>query len=253
MQKVGVPIVTQLAQNLSITTLSGAQDHNLAIALGAGEVSLLELTNAYATFGATGLHQRAQFALRVIDKQEKDIPLKQPATHQAISPETAFLVSSILSDDRARAEIFGRSLTISHPAAVKTGTSQDYRDAWTIGYTPQVAVGVWIGNNDNKPMQALAGALGAAPVWKQIMEGRLKEQTMASFTPPTTIEEVTLCRRLTPSPTPDGQSSTEPPKVITYKEYFLAGTAPKSRCLPTTAGIVRSLTNPASDVVTQLH
>lgn len=227
MQKVGVKAVAQLAQALSITSLSETHDYNLALALGAGEISLLELTNSYATLAASGLHQPAQSIISISDKQEKKVKQESQQATQVVSPETAFLVSSILSDNQARAEIFGKSLTISRPAAVKTGTSQQYRDAWTIGYTPQLAVGIWIGNNDNKPMQALAGALGAAPAWKQIMETVLHDKTTVAFEAPPSIEQVTLCRRLNPSPQPDHAT---PPPVITYQEYFLAGTAPPNRC-----------------------
>ncbi|MBI3255620.1 MAG: penicillin-binding protein [Candidatus Andersenbacteria bacterium] len=254
MQKVGVKAVAEFAKALSVTSLSEANDYNLALALGAGEISLLELTNSYATFAADGLHLPAQAILSVTNKQDKTLDAFAAVAEQKISPGTAFLISSILSDNSARAEIFGRSLTISRPAAVKTGTSQNYRDAWTVGYTPQLAVGIWIGNNDNTPMQALAGALGAAPAWKNIMEANLKNQPVIAFEPPNTIEQITLCRRLNPSPTPE---QTAPPSFTTYKEYFLAGTAPKNRCASAprmpNPEIVRTISGPISNGVTTLH
>lgn len=258
MQKAGVTAVTQLAKALSITSLSQAQDHNLALALGAGEISLLELTNSYSTFAAVGNHLPAQAIISITDKQEQAVAMAKATPAQKVSPATAFLISSILSDNTARAEIFGRTLTISRPAAVKTGTSQNYRDAWTVGYTPQLAVGVWIGNNDNTPMQALAGALGAAPAWKNIMETTLTNHAILAFEPPQNIQKVTLCRRL--NPTPQTGEETPPPTVARYQEYFLAGSSPKNRCgqyiepqaTPKAPEIVQNLTPISNDAVT-LH
>jgi len=224
MQKVGVKTVAHIAQAFGITSLPPSEDYNLALALGAGGISPLELTNAYATLASGGTFKPPQSVVKIVGKKNQFVPWPSPKATQAISPETAFLVSSILSDNQARAEIFGRSLTISRPAAVKTGTSQEYRDAWTVGYTPQLAVGVWVGNNDNTPMRSLAGSLGAAPVWKQIMEKLHTDVPAVAFTAPGTIEQVTLCRKL-PETEENGT-----PQYISYKEYFLAGTQPVGRC-----------------------
>ena len=223
MQQVGVKTVAHMAQAFGITSLPPSEDYNLALALGAGGISPLELTNAYATLASGGHFKKPQSILKISDKRNQAIHLPIPKATQAISSETAFLVSSILSDNQARAEIFGRSLTISRPAAVKTGTSQEYRDAWTVGYTPQLAVGVWVGNNDNTPMRSLAGSLGAAPIWKQIMEKLHAEVPLVAFTAPSTIQQITLCRKL-----PETEDGT--PQYISYKEYFLTGTQPANRC-----------------------
>ncbi|MBI3420959.1 MAG: penicillin-binding protein 1C [Candidatus Sungbacteria bacterium] len=228
MQKVGVKTVAHIAQAFGITSLPPAEDYNLALALGAGGISPLELTNAYATLASDGQYKNPQSILNISDKRNQAIHLPSPKATQAISPETAFLVSSILSDNQARAEIFGRSLTISRPAAVKTGTSQDYRDAWTVGYTPQFTVGIWVGNNDNTPMRSLAGSLGAAPIWKQIMETLHANKPAVAFIAPSTIQQVTLCRKLAATQEADA------PKYISYQEYFLAGDEPKNSCYKTT-------------------
>lgn len=225
MSKVGVSRVVSLAEDLGLTSLPATQDYNLALALGAGEVSLLELTNAYAVFADQGQFLPTQTILSITDKQGQAVALPRHEKKQVVSSATAFLISSILSDNNARAEIFGRSLTINRPAAVKTGTSQNYRDAWTVGYTPELTIGVWIGNNDNAPMVAAAGALGAAPVWKQLMDSYLKNFLPVAFETPPTIQQITLCRSV---PTTEG----EPPKTVVTKEYFLAGVAPRSTCRP---------------------
>lgn len=221
MQKVGVRTVATLAQNVGITTLSESQDYNLALALGAGEISLIQLTNGYATLAAEGKYVPAQAILAITDKQDQLVTIATNQPKQAISPEVSFLISHILSDNRARSEMFGRTLTISRPAAVKTGTSQNYRDAWTVGYTPQLTVGVWIGNNDNKPMQSLAGALGAAPVWKNLMETLLDGQPHVAFAQPSTIAQSSLCAT---------KQKEGAPEVIRYREYFITGTEPRWRC-----------------------
>ncbi len=221
MQKVGVRTVAALAKSVGITSLSESQDYNLALALGAGEVSLTQLTNAYATLAANGQYLPAQAILGLSDKQDKPVPIFHSQPEQAISREATFLISSILSDNFARAEIFGRSLTISRPAAVKTGTSQNYRDAWTLGYTPQLTVGVWIGNNDNRPMNSLAGAMGAAPVWKNLMEKLLISQPIVAFEQPATITQASLCT---------AKQTENEIRLLSYKEYFVAGTEPRWRC-----------------------
>src|SRR4029077_6124996 len=105
----------------------------------------------------------------------------------------AYLISNILSDNRARAEEFGGALTISRIAAVKTGTTSDFRDALTVGYTPSLVVGVWVGNNDNSPMDNVAGSLGAAPIWRNVMEYYMEGSPIEQFTRPTFIVSETVC------------------------------------------------------------
>jgi membrane carboxypeptidase/penicillin-binding protein PbpC len=127
-----------------------------------------------------------------------------------------------LSDNQARAEEFGGALTIARPAAVKTGTTNDYKDALTIGYTPSLVVGVWVGNNDNTPMDNIAGSLGAAPIWRNLMTNFLSGTPIESFIKPASIVSIPLC--LTPGPI----SSTS---AIT--EYFIKGTQPQGCSTPT--------------------
>src|SRR5262249_22727683 len=105
---------------------------------------------------------------------------KQVKTTQAVSPQEAYLVTNILSDNEARKEIFGANnpLQLSRPAAAKTGTTENYKDSWTMGYTPALAVGAWVGNNDGEQMSKVAGADGAGPIWHNFFEGVFKSQAM---------------------------------------------------------------------------
>ncbi len=134
----------------------------------------------------------------------------------------AFLISSILSDNAARAEVFGNSLTLSRPAAVKTGTTDDYRDSLTIGYTPSLVVGVWLGNNDNTPMSRVAGSSGAAPIWRLLMERFLSGTPVERFQRPLGIVSETVCRSRGLKVNFATSSA--------YTEYFLAGTLPTENC-----------------------
>ena len=127
------------------------------------------------------------------------------------------MISSILSDNRARTESFGSALTITHTAAVKTGTTEEYRDALTVGFTPSLVVGVWVGNNDNTPMDYVAGSLGAAPIWRLLMYNFLLNTEFETFQKPTFVIAQTVC--INPS--------------LTYIEYFIAGTQPESCDKPT--------------------
>jgi membrane carboxypeptidase/penicillin-binding protein len=135
-----------------------------------------------------------------------------------MEPEITFLMSSILSDNRARAEAFGNALTISRPAAVKTGTTDEYKDAWTIGYTPSLVVGVWVGNNDHSPMDQVAGSLGAAPIWRSLMEEYHRGSPIADFRPPNGITRLAVCQ--------NGKEASNSAGL----EYFIPGTQPSGIC-----------------------
>ena len=144
-------------------------------------------------------------------------------------------ISSILSDNRARADTFGGALTLSRPAAVKTGTTDDYRDALTIGYTPSLVVGAWVGNNDRTPMDSVAGSLGAAPIWRQIMEYFLRGTTVEQFRKPAPIIQQLVCaQNIQPTQTEGDENTTQTATPSAYMEYFLPGTAPSQPCEVTT-------------------
>jgi len=137
--------------------------------------------------------------------------------------DASFLISDILNDESARAPIFGSSLnTNGYDVAVKTGTTDENRDAWTIGYAKQLAVGVWVGNNDNTVMNN-GGSGMAGPIWRAIMLAGLKGQTNQPFTAPSDLSKVTICRN-------SGLRSLGGGTEATYSEYFRAGTAPAGTC-----------------------
>ncbi len=207
LSRTGVARVADLARSFGISTIRPVETYNLSLALGAESISPVELTGAYATFASGGVRHSPTFFTAVHDKYNREVIFTQPAPQPVVSSQVAFLISSILSDNRARAEIFGTLLTISRPAAVKTGTSQDYRDSWTVGYVPQLAVGVWIGNNNNAPMTRLPGSIGAAPLWRDLMEHFTQGLPIQDFEPPIGVVKAPVC----------SSGSTE---------YFIAGTEP---------------------------
>lgn len=224
-QKVGVQTVLDKAKQAGITTLTQTADqYGLPLALGSGQVSLLEMTSAYTAFANQGQRNDPQIVMSITDKNKNQIYQEQPTPSTVFSPGTAFIISSILSDNSARAEIFGGSLTVSssRPVAVKTGTTDDYRDAWTIGYTPSLTIGVWIGNNDNTPMTSVAGSVGPAPIWLSLMRQLLTGTPIEHFQQPSTVVSHDVCRS-------DGSLAVTPGSN-TYNEVFLSGTLPTTTC-----------------------
>lgn len=217
MQKVGVANGVNFAKNtFGLTSLEDPSKYGLALVLGAAEIPLLEMTDGYATFADQGMYNPPTAILSIRDKYNNEVYKYTPSPQQQLDPGVAFLISSILSDNAARAEEFGNVLTISRTAAVKTGTTEDFRDALTIGYTPSITVGVWVGNNDNTPMDNIAGSLGAAPIWRQLMEEFLAGTPVERFSVPQNIIETRTCPyKATASPI----STTS-----AYPEFFLSGT-----------------------------
>ncbi len=222
MQKYGIDKSIQAAKNLGITTLDSSQNYGLALALGSGEVPLKEMTNAYAAFANQGQQFATSYISSVKDKFGKAIytPINKPK--QAVNKEGAYLISNILSDNNARAPIFGSSLTISgHTAAVKTGTTNENRDAWTIGYTPGLVMGVWVGNNDNTAMYN--GGVGmAGPIWRGAMTKLLSGTSNEQFVKPSSIVERNVCRSNGGLAIKSGSN--------TYSELFMAGALPTDTC-----------------------
>lgn len=164
--------VIAVAKRLGVTTLT-RNDYGLSLTLGGGEVTLLELSSAYATFASGGLKVTPHAITRILDYQGNLVyEYQATAAEQVIRPEHAYLISSILSDNQARSPAFGPDsvLNLPFPAAVKTGTTNDFRDNWTVGYTPNLVTGVWVGNADYTPMRGVSGVTGAAPIWAEFMK-----------------------------------------------------------------------------------
>lgn len=161
-----------MAERLGITSFT-RPDYGLSLTLGGGDVSLLELTSAYSVFANAGKKVAPVPILKIVDFQGNVVyEYQPPQAEQVIRPEHAFLMSSILSDNEARSWMFGRNSLLNLPfqVAAKTGTTNDFRDNWTLGYTPDLATGVWVGNADYTPMVNTTGLSGAAPIWSAFMQ-----------------------------------------------------------------------------------
>lgn len=199
---VGVPALLQVLNDVGISSLGDASNPNnfgLSLTLGAGEVYLLEWANAFATIGNGGTY-RPPYAIERIERDGQVIegyPYQVPAGVQALTPGHAYLMQSILSDKQARVPSFGENTPISppYPAGAKTGTTNDFRDNWTMGFTTEVAVGVWVGNTDNSPMLNVTGVTGAGPIWRGVMDAAaaLPEYAPAEFQRPPGVFPQTVC------------------------------------------------------------
>lgn len=187
-----------MARRLGISTLN-RPDYGLSLTLGGGEVTLLELTGAYATYANSGRRVPLVAITQILDYQGNLVYQHQPVVgEQVIRPEHAYLISDILSDNRARTPAFGSNSVLYLPfqVAAKTGTTNDFRDNWTLGYTPDVAVGAWVGNADYTPMQNISGVQGAAPVWSEFMQIAVQQLTGGQATPfsrPGGVVEKVIC------------------------------------------------------------
>ncbi len=222
LEHAGIPAFLDLAQRMGISTLT-REDYGLALALGSGEISLLEMVNAYAALDNGGLRLEPHIINRV-KTQDGDLLEDDTQTFaiQAISPEHAFLITSILSDYAARKPAFGRAARIlelpDRSVAAKTGTTNDWRDGWTIGYTPHLAAGVWVGNTDNSPMNKLSGVFTAGPIWNAFMKAAHKDLPAQQFVPPPGVVQLEVCADTGMLAGPDCQNR--------YLEYFKADQLP---------------------------
>ena len=208
LQFVGIDGLLKMSSRLGVESLVHPEQHcpdypydhplayGLALTLGGGEARLLEMAGAFAVFANLGVHVAPNPILRIEDGRENVIvDNSAPIPDRAISPEHAFLMTDILSDDRARCIEFRcpSVLELSRPAAAKTGTTNDFRDAWTVGYTPDLVTGVWVGNSDNSSMRDLPGASGAGPIWRDFMEGAHAGLPIRGFERPPGIVAQEIC------------------------------------------------------------
>lgn len=225
LNRIGMKSFLKVARDLGITTLTQEERYDLALTLGGGEVKLLDLTNVYASFAREGRYIEP-YAIQKIVRDDGRIMFthKDDQEVQALGKDgkqVAYLISNILSDPKARIPGFSEKnpLVLSRPAAVKTGTTTDWHDNWTVGYTTSYTVGVWVGNNDNHPMREITGVVGAGPIWNQFFEEFLKGKSRDEFARPDRIKEVEICQI-------SGQLPDDlcPEKSI---EIFIEGTEPK--------------------------
>lgn len=225
----GINNVLNLAESLGYTSLYPRNRFGLSLVLGGGEVQLLEHTNAYSAFARDGQISPIVSILKVEDKNGKIIEEYQPSSKKVLNSRVARMINSILSDNDARSFIFGTKNSLNlddRPVAAKTGTTNDYHDAWTMGYTPSLVTGVWVGNSNNKAMTGKAdGSVVAAPIWHDYMARVLGNTPVEVFKAPDeyktgkAILDGFLPSELVPIDISTGQaiSSSTPPELIGEK------------------------------------
>jgi 1A family penicillin-binding protein len=238
LDSIGVEAMTGLARRLGIATFDdpaviASERLGLAVTLGGGEVRLLELTTAYAAFANGGHAVQPVAVLRVEDTAGQVLWAPgQGLEKRVLDERVAYLISDILSDNVARIPSFGEGsvLELSHPAAVKTGTTTDFRDNWTVGYTAAgpaasprgLVVGVWVGNADSEPMREVSGISGAAPMWHDFMEVALRGRQPREFDRPKGLVEIEVCALSGLLPGPDCAHR--------VTDLFIQGTEPSETC-----------------------
>ncbi|MDY7080071.1 MAG: PBP1A family penicillin-binding protein, partial [Chloroflexota bacterium] len=208
LQFVGVSGLLEISERLGVESLVHPETHcpdypydqpphyGLALTLGGGEAKLLEMTGAFATFANGGARIPPNPILRIEDSRGNVlVDNSAPIGEQVISAQHAYLITSILADTQARCRAFHcpSILELGRPAAAKTGTTNDFRDALTIGYTPDLVTGVWVGNSDNSSMINLPGTAGAGPLWHDFMEAAHADLPVRDFVPPPGITEYEIC------------------------------------------------------------
>ncbi len=222
----GINAMMATASAMGITTWTDPSRYGLSLTLGGGEVTMYDETEAYGVFANQGYKVPLVSILKVTDKTGKVLeeynPPESPIFGKKVIPQAdAFIISDILADNGARAMEFGDNSQLYIPGKVvsaKTGTTNDFRDNWTFGYTPSYVVSVWVGNNDNSPMSYLAsGITGAAPIWHDIMSYLLKNKPPQPYSQPSDVVRKEVCA--VTGLMPDG-------KCPTRIEYFVKGTEP---------------------------
>lgn len=235
-----IPAVKMLAANsveamvatasaMGITTYQDPKNYGLSLTLGGGEVRMVDMAVAFGVFANNGLRVDLTPILKIEDYQGNvlesiDLETEQPSGEKAISSEVAYLISHILLDNNARVGAFGSQSELvirDHTVSVKTGTTDDLRDNWTIGFTPSYLVATWVGNNDNSPMNPwiVSGVSGAAPIWHDIMTYVLKDQPDEWPKKPDTIVGLQVCNITGLRPNPESPCETR-------YEYFIKGQEP---------------------------
>ena len=193
---VGIDNMIDMAEKMGISSFKDRSRYGLALTLGGGEVQLLELTGAFNVFPAKGIYRRPTPLVEVKDSQGHVLyKWNDTGGTRAMGEDVAFLISDILSDDGARSEVFGFGSLLSipgHQVGVKTGTTDDKRDNYALGFTPSVTVGVWVGNNNNDKMNPYiaSGITGATPIWNRFMKDFLKDKPSERFEQPKGMEKI---------------------------------------------------------------
>jgi len=213
---IGIPTMVELGKKMGISTWKEPENYGLAITLGAADVKITDMAVVYGVLANQGERVNLNPILKITDTQGNILEEKKIEKNRILDPGVAFIISDILSDNQARSMEFGTNSPLvipNHTVSVKTGTSDNKRDNWTIGYTPSHLVAVWVGNNDNSPMnQSLAsGITGAAPIWHRIMEKLISPKPNEKMLVPENIIQKSCLGR---------------------NEYFIKGTENFVNCIP---------------------
>lgn len=248
LQHVGIEDTINLAQRLGITSLGEAGQYDLSLVLGGGQISLLELSTAYAALANNGYYTGHMSIVDIHDadnhllyKTDSNPPL------QILDPRVVWLVSDILSDDSARSTGFGlnSTLKLDRTAAVKTGTTTNFHDNWTIGYTPDLVVGVWVGNSGYEAMHDVTGLTGAAPIWYEVIRGLLQGRPDHPFARPDGLTQAEVCDLSGLLPTSACPN--------THREWFITGTEPTQTDTVYQQVWIDALTNALADDSTPIE
>lgn len=183
----GIDNSIRTAERMGITTLTSAEQYGLTLVLGGGEVTLLDLTSAYSAFANDGVRNPSTAILHVEDSGGSVLEEYRESSARVLDPQVARQINDVLSDNAARTPEFGAASPLYFPGydvADKTGTTNDFRDTWIVGYTPGVAMGTWAGNNDNSPMVKKIAAFIVAPMWHEVMQYALEKYSSDTFVPP---------------------------------------------------------------------
>ena len=241
LQFVGVPEMLATAHRFGIEDLREPDRYGLSVTLGGGEVKLLDLTYAYAVF-ANGGNQIGQpvppdrreagfrqfdpvAIVKVTNSSGKVLYEYKSGSVQVQDPRLVYQITSILSDDRARQPTYGANSPLvlpNRPAAVKTGTTDAFRDSWVVGYTPDLVTGVWVGNSDNTPMKDVLGVAGAGQIWHSFMVGALANTPVTDFKAPSGVQQADVCSLSAMLPTEECRENTLPIHGIRH-DWFVPG------------------------------
>jgi penicillin-binding protein 1C len=226
LDRLGTDLLYQRLKLMDFESLDKSPSHyGVGLTLGNGEVTLLELTRAYSSLARGGIYVEDRYILKYFDTQEKKITWdRQKKSRRIFSSQIAFLLTDILADKDARIPAFGylSPLNLPFECAVKTGTSADFRDNWTIGYTPKYTVGVWVGNFDATPMFSISGVTGCGPLFKDIMLLLENKNAEVKFPRAVDVIKVKIC------PLSGNLATAYCPGAM--EDVFIEGTEPQALC-----------------------
>ena len=219
LNQLGVQQFVEFGRQMGVDTWNDSSRFGLSLSLGGGEVTLLDLAQVYSVFATDGYRVEPQPVLKIVDSKERTVLQFIDKKVKVLDPGIAFIISDILSDNVSRQQAFGPGSALEIPGykvAVKTGTTNEKKDNLTVGYTPEFLVAVWVGNNDNTPMNPYltSGVTGAAPIWHRVMQYLLENES-------------------------EGSSFTQPENIVAKPcygarlEYFLSGTEIRGYCYDT--------------------